>query len=114
MLPSEREILNHIYIEAKFVVEHTKAITYDEFIENEILIRAVERSLMIIGEAAKMISEETKHELPQIEWRGMAGLRDKLIHHYFGVDYEIVWSVVTSKIPDLYSSLIEIVNRSDS
>lgn len=114
MLPSEKEILNHIFIEAKFVVEHTQSITYDDFVVSEVLIRAVERSLMIIGEAAKMISEETKHELPQIEWRGMAGLRDKLIHHYFGVDYEIVWSVVTSKIPDLYNSLIEIVNQRDS
>ena len=59
------------------------------------------RSLEIIGEAAKKVSPEFKQQHPEIEWRAMAGMRDKLIHDYFGIDYDIVWDVVINKLPSL-------------
>jgi len=60
--------------------------------------RAFVRSLEIIGEAAKMVSPELRQKYPQVEWRSMAAMRDRLIHGYFGVDYDIVWDAVANKI----------------
>lgn len=56
----------------------------------------------------KNISDEFKEENPEIEWRKIGGLRDKLIHHYFGVDWNIVWNVVKNKIPEIKYSLEKI------
>ena len=64
------------------------------------LCRAVVRSIEIIGEASKKIDEEFKATHPPIEWKKMAGARDKLIHDYFGIDYDIVWDIIVTKIPD--------------
>jgi uncharacterized protein with HEPN domain len=59
------------------------------------------RSIEIIGEASKKVSSGLKNQYPVVEWRAMAGMRDRLIHNYFGVDYDIVWDVVITKIPIL-------------
>lgn len=73
--------------------------------------RAFVRSIEIIGEAVKKIPSEFKQKYPRIEWKAMAGMRDKLIHDYFGIDYEIVWDVVTNKIPTLRLKIKEILNK---
>lgn len=70
-----------------------------------VLQRASFRSLEIIGEAVKNISEDFKKKNTEIEWRKIAGLRDKLIHHYFGVDWVLVWDVIENKIPELEKTL---------
>jgi uncharacterized protein with HEPN domain len=70
---------------------------------------ALVRSLEIIGEVAKKIDEEFKLDYPHIEWKKMAGTRDKLIHHYFGIDYDIVFDIVENKIPDLAHFLREMI-----
>ena len=66
---------------------------------------AVVRSLEVIGEAVKNIPEEIKADYPVIPWERMAGMRDKLIHGYFGVDYESVWAVVVERLPEIESTI---------
>ena len=63
----------------------------------------------IIGEAARNISEEMKSQFNDVEWRAMSDMRNRLIHGYFGVDYEIVWDVVTNKVPELQSQMQNII-----
>ena len=67
------------------------------------------RSLEIIGEAAKRVSEDFRTQHPMVEWRAMAGMRDRLIHDYFGVDFELVWDVVHRRIPELRTQIVTIL-----
>jgi len=77
--------------------------------QDETLKRAFVRSLEIIGEATKNVSVELRQKYSHIDWRAMAGMRDRLIHGYFGVDYEIVWDVIISRIPLLQRDIQRIV-----
>ena len=65
--------------------------------------------LTIIGEASKSVSSELKEHHPEIPWKEISGMRDKIIHHYFGVDYEAVWLTVKTDIPDLKEKIIRIL-----
>lgn len=72
---------------------------------------AVLRKLEIIGEAVKQIPEEIRRAYPQIPWREMAGMRDKLIHFYFGVDYRLVWKAITERLPVIRQELEEMLRK---
>ena len=72
---------------------------YDEFVCDRKTVNAVVRSIEIIGEATKNIPESLKNKHPQIPWKKMSGMRDKLIHEYFGIDISILWEVATKEIP---------------
>ena len=81
--------------------EFTSGMKLEGFIKDKKTINAVVRSLEVIGEAAKKIPDDMREEYPEIPWKRMAGMRDKLIHAYFGVDLEIVWEVVQSELPPI-------------
>jgi uncharacterized protein with HEPN domain len=98
---SLRDFLYHIVDEVNFVLKHTSGLTEEKFLEDETLTRAVVRSLEIIGEATKKLPQEFKAQYPNVEWKKMAGTRDVLIHEYFGVDWEIVWDIITTKLPSI-------------
>ncbi len=82
-----KDKIKHIIDEINYLIETSTDLSYNDFIKNESLKRAFVRSLEIIGEAIKMIPPVIKKQKEQIEWKKIAGMRDKLIHHYFGVDY---------------------------
>jgi uncharacterized protein with HEPN domain len=77
---------------------------------NEVLKRALVRSVEVIGEAAKKVPEVTRREFPALEWKKMSGMRDRLIHDYVGVDYLIVWDVAIHKAPEPAAKLRPIVD----
>jgi uncharacterized protein with HEPN domain len=101
MSKSEIEYLRHIKDETAFVIEYTKAITEDEFHSNLLLKKAMVRCLEVIGEAAKRVNIDFRMNYNAIAWKEMAGMRDKLIHDYTGVDYPLVWKTITYSIPEL-------------
>lgn len=80
-------------------------VDYDTFSNDKMRQNAVVRSLEIIGEAAKNIPEEVRGKYNTIPWKRMAGMRDKLIHGYFGVDLESVWTVAVERLPELKDDL---------
>ena len=96
-----RDYLRHILVEADYLIGRSAGLSFEEFLADETLRRAFVRSLEIIGEAAKKVPEDFRLGRPAVEWRAMAGMRDRLIHDYFGVDYELVWDVVQKRIPQL-------------
>lgn len=81
------------------------------FMEDETLKRAIVRSLEIIGEATKKIPARERLKWQEIEWKSMAGMRDRLIHDYMGINYQIVWDVATHKIPVLYEQIVKIIDE---
>ena len=101
MSPSWVEYLRHILEEAEYLEAQSQNLYIEDFLDDDTLRRAFVRSLEIIGEATKKLPDQVKQEYADVDWRAVAGMRDKLIHDYFGVDYEIVWDVVVTRIPVL-------------
>ncbi len=104
-----REYLRHILAEADYLLDRGRGLSAEEFEADETLRRAFVRSLEVIGEAAKRLPEDFRARHPQVEWRAMTGMRDHLIHGYFGVDYHLVWDVVTRKIPELRRQIAALI-----
>ena len=103
------EYLKYIYDECSYILSVSHELSKDSFLDDETLKRAIVRSLEIIGEATKKIPADIKVKWATIQWKNMAGMRDRLIHDYMGVNYSIVWDVAKNKIPDLYSQIANIL-----
>lgn len=84
-----REYLRHILVEADYLIANCTDLQFEDFESDETLQRAAVRSLEIIGEAVKKIPKEFRVQYPEIEWRAMSGMRDRFIHDYVGVDYDL-------------------------
>lgn len=103
--------LEDIYTAADKIEKYTNGLTYDEFVDDDLVTDAVVKNILVIGEATKNIPEEIRQENPHIEWRKMAGMRDMVIHGYFSINYRIIWDVVTNKIPTLKSHIKQLLQK---
>jgi uncharacterized protein with HEPN domain len=114
MKPKDPAYLRHILDAITSIEEFSEGISSVEDLRDRRLERAgIERMLTIIGEAAKMISPELAQEHPEIPWREAAGMRDKIIHHYFGVDYEAIFLTVHDDLPVLKQGIQSILNEAN-
>jgi uncharacterized protein with HEPN domain len=111
---SPHEYIHHILDEIDYILTQISDADYESFIRNPTLKRAFVRSLEIIGEASKKLPDDIKAIQPDIEWRKVTGMRDRLIHDYFGVDYTIVWDVATTKLPDLRAKLQALLDATET
>ena len=105
----ELAYLKHMLDEVHYLEGRSVGLERGAFLADPTLQRAFVRSLEIIGEAAKHIPDALRVRHPSVPWRAMAGLRDRVIHDYLGVDYEIVWDVVANKVPALRQDLERIL-----
>lgn len=105
MALSTNELVKHILDETRFLPEQTSGMKKEEYLKDEVRKRAFVRSIEIIGEAVKKLPADFRAKHPDLKWRLIAGMRDKLVHEYFGIDHDIVWDVATNKVVELEKTL---------
>lgn len=110
---SAREYLHHILDEAQYLANKSREVNRSSFLQDDTLKRAFVRSIEVIGEAVKRLPEPLKAQHAGVEWRSIAAMHDRLIHGYFGVDYEIVWDVAANKAPELAREVELMLARDD-
>ena len=106
-----RLYLKDIVAAMESIEEFIAGMDFEDFERDDKTASAVMRKLEIIGEAVKQVPEEIRQEYPQVPWKEMAGMRDKLIHFYFGVDYSLVWKAITERVPEVKQELQQILRR---
>ena len=97
----DKDFLGDIKEAVERIASYTKGLTYKKFLLDRKTQDAVVRNFEIIGEAVKNISKDLRAKHPEIQWKKISGLRDKLIHFYFGIDYKIVWNIAKKELPKL-------------
>ena len=102
---ADREFLSDIREALERISAYVTGMAYEAFVRDTKTQDAVIRNLEILGEATKNLSEQLRADYPSVPWKSMAGARDRLIHHYFGVNLDIVWQIVTSELPQVASAL---------
>ncbi len=102
--------LRHILDAVNQIEKYVQGINFEAFMATNLVQDGVIRQLEVIGEATKNLSDELRSANPEIMWKDMAGMRDKLIHQYFGVDLAAVWDSVEQDLPSLKAKILEILD----
>lgn len=110
MSKRDRTLLIEDMLDAALKIKrYTGGLDFTAFIEDDKTVDAVVRNFEIIGEAANRIDEDFKQSNPQIEWKRIKGFRNRIVHDYFGIDYEIVWSIIEDDLNDLLDQLRQLL-----
>ena len=105
--------LEDIFTSAEKIEKYTSGLSYEDLLGDDKTFDAVLRNLEILGEAAKKVPQDIQKKHAEIEWSKLAGLRDILIHQYFGVDAEIIWDIIKNKLPELKKTVCSILSAHD-
>ncbi|MDZ7604048.1 MAG: DUF86 domain-containing protein [Cyclobacteriaceae bacterium] len=104
-------LLEDMLLSAQKIKRYTKDLDYDSFLADEKTIDAVVRNFEIIGEAANRIDPDFRDSNPEIEWKRIRGFRNRIVHDYFGIDSEIVWSIVETYLEEMIDWLDTIIDK---
>ena len=107
---SDVALMLDMLLAARKIQRFVADMTADEFLINEIVQSAVIRELQVIGEAARMVSDDTRRTCAEIRWQAIAGMRNRLVHEYFSVSYETVWATVQTDVAPLVVQLEQVVS----
>ena len=107
-IKNDSVFIEHILDSINAIENFSMNLNREELTSNRLKQSAIIREIEIIGEAVKNISESLKNKHPEIEWKEIVGTRDKMIHHYFGVDLNIVWDIIKINLPDLKEKILKI------
>ena len=111
MKKDARIFLEHIEESIDLVLEYSKGLSFSQFKKDNKIQDAILRRIEIVGEAVKKLPVEITLKYPEVKWSQIAGMRDKLIRQYFGIDLEIVWNVVRTDIPELKRKIKKIIGE---
>lgn len=101
--------LRHIFHQIELLLDKTEGVSYEDFMSDEFFQNACIRGLEVIGEAVKNLSADLRRNHKEVDWKRIAGMRDKLIHFYFGVNHDIIWQVIKDRLPDLKEKVQAII-----
>ena len=104
-------LLDDMLLAAQKIKQYTKDLDYNAFLADDKTLDAVVRNFEIIGEAANRIDPDFRESNPEIEWKRIRGFRNRIVHDYFGIDYEIVWSIIESYLDELIEWLNRIIKN---
>jgi len=105
------EFVNDIKVAINNINSYIKGLDYKSFLKDNKTMDAVVHNIEIIGEASKNIDLNLKKKYPEVSWKKLAGIRDKIAHFYFGVNYEIVWDFVKNKLPEIKKCVNNIIRK---
>ncbi len=111
---SERQaslLLTDIIESIKKIYNYTEGYTLEKFLKDDKTLDAVVRNFEIIGEAANRLPEDIKEEYLEVDWSRIKGFRNRIVHDYMGIDYEIVWTIISSDLKELETRIEEILGK---
>jgi uncharacterized protein with HEPN domain len=101
-------LISDILDSGQKIISYTTGFTFEQFVNDSKTVDAVIRNFEIIGEAANRLPDDFKEIHPEIDWHRISGFRNRIVHHYFGIDYDIVWQIKDSFLPQMMESLRKI------